>query len=502
MKKIIIFIFLSITYSSSFFSQSKGGRVIEINDCSYPILGIQNAPLTKKTVITASQGRVFLLNTADLESMEKVNPIWKNYELSGFNQGGKPQFSSDEKYILLQESSALKTAINSKKVKDIKYAVLDAETGKTILDGDNVNSAQFINGKNQLLISSDNGITIKDILTKTVINELKIDNCEMAAIDPETKMIAVSYDPDKTDFKEVESIGENKKELKNAVKNKRLIAFYSYPDLKKTHQSAEEMDVIYGLKFTQDSKTLISFSHNVIAERAGTAGMNNMTMTAADMRRQSNIQALDAATGKLVKDFFHATAEIDSDHKLNFNGNIIGYSDNDGWTGWKRKVMLFDINNHKDKIGLYRYQGKKESSNIFPIYFAFHPNKELVYLTNGTKLIEWDYKSLPEYTDYIEGNNMDSLELNAIRQLNNDLADINSPLYKNIVKNNITGIYILNITIQKKGEVITVFAESDEKTHIPSQNILKDLMLKYKFDDVKLTNNQKLKIKYTFNINP
>jgi hypothetical protein len=501
MKKIIyILLFAHITFH--LFSQTAGSRLIEINDCSYPILGIQTVPNTKKTVITASQGRIFLLNTDDLASSDNVKAIWKNFDLSGFNMGGKPQFSSDEKYILLQESSALKTAINSKKVKDIKYAVLDAETGKTIFEGDNANSAQFINGKTQLLISTDNGIIIKDFTTKTVINELKIDNCEMACIDPAIKTIAISYDPDKSDFKEVESIGANKKELKNAIKNKRLIAFYSYPDLKKINQSAEELDMIYSLKFTQDSKTLLVFSHNVVAERAGTAGMNNMTMGAADVRRQSNIQAIDAISGKLIKDFYHATAEIDSDHKLNFNETIFGYSDNDGWTGWKRKIMLFNKNDHTTKIGLYRYQGKKGSSNIFPMYFSFHPNKELVYITNGSKLIEWDYKVLPEYTNYIEGNNTDTLELAAIRQLNKDVEDFNSSLFKTIQKNNITGIYVLNITIQKKGEVITVFAESDEKTHIPSQNMLKDIMLKYKFEDIKLASNQKLKIKYTFNINP
>ena len=159
MKGIIVSLLSCVLTINIILAQTKGSRIVEINDCNYPILGIQNAPLTKKTVITASQGRVFLLNTNDIESLEKVNPIWKNYELSGFTLGGKPQFSSDEKYILLQESSALKTAINSKKVKDIKYAVLDAETGKIILEDDNANSAQFISGKNQILISRTSSIT-------------------------------------------------------------------------------------------------------------------------------------------------------------------------------------------------------------------------------------------------------------------------------------------------------------------------------------------------------
>jgi hypothetical protein len=496
-----LFILFNLVFLNTINSQVAGTREITINECNFPILGISTNNASDKVVITASQGRVFCLKIKDIESSETINPIWKNTSISGFNLGGKPQFSIDDKYILLQESSALKTAINSRKVKDIKYCILNAVDGKVIIEDGGVNSAQFINNTNHILISTNKGLVIKDFTTNKVISELNIEDCEMAAINNEGNLIAVSYDPEKKDFKEVESIGSNKGELKNARKNKRLINFYTYPDFKKVYSSTEELDIIYSLKFSADSKHLYLLSHNVIAERLGTAGMNNMTVNAADSRRQTNIQVIDATNGVLLKEIYHATAEPDADFKLNKNYNVFGYSDNDGWVGWKRKLVLVDVFDHKNKVAQYRYQGKRGSSNIFPIYFSFNKFKPVTYLTNGTKLIEWNFEILKEYTDYVEGKNSDTLQIIAINQLNADLANPESYLSKKITEQTINGVYVFDITIQKKGQIVTIFAESDEKTDIPKQNALKDILLKYKFKDIEVAQNQRLKVRYTFNIN-
>ncbi|HNB11582.1 MAG TPA: hypothetical protein PKY09_01630, partial [Bacteroidia bacterium] len=124
----------------------------------------------------------------------------------------------------------------------------------------------------------------------------------------------------------------------------------------------------------------------------------------------------------------------------------------------------------------------------------------VAYLSNGTKLIEWNYETLKEYTDYIEGQDNDSLQSKAISQLNTDLENPESDLAKNIIKQSIKGIYLFDLTIQKKGVIVTIFAESDDKTDIPKQNALKDLLLKYKFKDIVVSPNQRLKFRYTFNI--
>ncbi len=501
MPNLKLFLSLSATFLVLLYSTaSSAPRTIRVNGCNYPILGISINHSADRMVITAPQGRVFCLTIADLRSQQEVTPIWKNLKLSGFAYGGKPAFSKDDRYILLQESSALKTAPTSKKVKDIKYVILDSNDGSIVFEGDDVNSVEFVSGQTQILLSSDKGISIKDFISKQTIRELSIDNCEIAAINHSVNKIAVSYDPEKADFKEIESIGNNKKELKNSMKNKRLVSFYSYPDLKKLYTSNEELDIVYTLKFSHDDKQLFLFSRNVKPERVGTSSLNTLTIGAADNRRQSNIQVLNSQNGDLIESIYHATAEADADFKLDPESKFFGYSDNDGWIGWKRKLVIFNHSDHQPKIAQYRFQGKRESSNIFPIYFSFLKGQPIAFVSNGLNIVEWDFQSLPEYTDYIEGKDQDSLQITAIRQLNRDLGNPESVLCKNITKQDIKGLYLFDITIQKKGQVITIFTQSDEKTNIAQQNILKDILMKYKFENIDVLPNQRLKIKYTFNI--
>jgi len=55
----------------------------------------------------------------------------------------------------------------------------------------------------------------------------------------------------------------------------------------------------------------------------------------------------------------------------------------------------------------------------------------------------------------------------------------------------------MNITLQKNGEVVSIYAQSDEKTKIPMQNMLKDIILRYRFD-VMVPKNERIKFTYTF----
>ncbi|MBX7264265.1 MAG: hypothetical protein K1X46_09485, partial [Chitinophagaceae bacterium] len=71
---------------------------------------------------------------------------------------------------------------------------------------------------------------------------------------------------------------------------------------------------------------------------------------------------------------------------------------------------------------------------------------------------------------------------------------------KEIKKKEISGNYIMDITITgPKGAVATIFCESDEKTNIPMQNALKDIIKKQEFD-LNLPKNKRLKFRYTFQL--
>ena len=94
----------------------------------------------------------------------------------------------------------------------------------------------------------------------------------------------------------------------------------------------------------------------------------------------------------------------------------------------------------------------------------------------------------------------EELAVTADSLLDATLADANSKLAKDIKKYSITGEYIMDITVVgPKGAVTTVFCESDEKTNIPMQNTLKDLIRKQLFD-IGLPKEKKLKFRYTFQL--
>lgn len=105
-----------------------------------------------------------------------------------------------------------------------------------------------------------------------------------------------------------------------------------------------------------------------------------------------------------------------------------------------------------------------------------------------TILVKWN-KLLPV--------NENAILTAVINRLDNDLQNPESSLSKSISKHQITGLFLLNITIQKNGEVVSIFAQSDEKTNISMQNMLKDMILKYRFN-VSVPKNERLKFTYTF----
>ena len=65
------------------------------------------------------------------------------------------------------------------------------------------------------------------------------------------------------------------------------------------------------------------------------------------------------------------------------------------------------------------------------------------------------------------------------------------------IKQNIKGEYIMDITIHEKGEVLTVFAVSNDSDNLKMQNKLKDFIRTFRFS-FKLPKGNPYKIQYTF----
>jgi hypothetical protein len=425
---------------------------------------------------------------------ENAQPLWKNFTIKGFDLGGDAQFSKDENYILVSEQNALYTRDNAKP-KPFRICVLEVSSGKIVFESEEVNSAQILNDNQTILITDDDGVSTYNFKTGVKGEKKEITNCEIAFLNNAENILAVSYDPSRDEFKHEEGAGYNKKELKNAAKNKRLIAFYEYPSMKKLGVINEEIDVVFNMQYTTDDRYLLFFSRTWQPEHQHVNMLNGMDKT-LDLNQ---FQRIDMSSLKVDNlNFIYQTSEQMSNSDLDLNSDLFVFSENRGMLAGKRDVIVVKFSEQQNFLGTYTFRGRSKTRNLFSPAFAIVDESNIL-VANGLKLSYWNFAKLPKYTENIEPVNENAILDKAVDQLDSDLLNPESSLSKTIIKKQISGLYLFNISIQKNGEVVSIFTQSDDKTNIQMQNVLKDIILNYRFD-VSVPKNERLKFAYTFDL--
>jgi hypothetical protein len=67
-------------------------------------------------------------------------------------------------------------------------------------------------------------------------------------------------------------------------------------------------------------------------------------------------------------------------------------------------------------------------------------------------------------------------------------------------KNNIKGEFVMDITIEGKGRILTIFMVSSNVDDIRQQNMLKVKVYESKFENIKLPKNERVKFRHTITI--
>jgi hypothetical protein len=220
-------------------------------DVAYPILGMKKSPSSKYIFLSLAGGRFLLYDIANGVLNENSKPLWKNFGITGFAIGGDAEFSVNEKYILISEQNAMYSR-DKVKIEPVRISVLDVVTGQVVYEKDGVNSAQFLGDNASVLIADNEGISTYNFITKTQGEKKKIESCEIACLNHAENLLSVSYDAERQEFKKQDGAGLNKKELKNAAKNKKLIRFFEYPSMKDAGIINEEIDVVFRMQYTSD----------------------------------------------------------------------------------------------------------------------------------------------------------------------------------------------------------------------------------------------------------
>lgn len=485
---------LTIALSFGLAAAQEKPVAFSLADVSYPVAFIQKDPAGKQHLLSLTGGRFLCYSISSDRLSGQSVPAWKNFSLEGFDLGGNAVFSPNGKYILLTEKMPLYN-FDKVQVKPFRIAILEATSGNVVYTHKDINSAQFTDQGDVVLLFSEDEITRYNINTgekKTLKAPLDI---ETAALNHAGNLLAVSYDAAIADFKAKHGAGYNKSELKNAAKNKKLISFFGYPSLIHVSTLSEEVDVVFSMEFTQDDKYLLFYSRTRQVEHQNVSGFNGLDKT----RDLNQFQRIDVA-GNIVdnQNFIYQTSEAQSNHDLDLNSGLFVYGDNKGLLAAKREIVVVNYNKQQDYLAKYTYQGRAGTRNLHSTAFNIIDDHTIL-VANGTKLCYWNFKSMPNYSEFIEPMNENTLLDKAVAQLTGDLEDKSSRLSETISKKMITGLYIFTITLQKAGEVVSVFAQSDDKTNISMQNILKDIMMKYNFD-VNVPKNERIKFTYTFNL--
>jgi hypothetical protein len=85
----------------------------------------------------------------------------------------------------------------------------------------------------------------------------------------------------------------------------------------------------------------------------------------------------------------------------------------------------------------------------------------------------------------------------ATKELNESMQPPEGKLFLFKSENQITGEYVLDITIHEKGTVASVFISGSEGGNIKNQNMLKDFIKDYEFS-FKMPKGKKYKFQYIF----
>jgi len=87
-----------------------------------------------------------------------------------------------------------------------------------------------------------------------------------------------------------------------------------------------------------------------------------------------------------------------------------------------------------------------------------------------------------------------------IQEVKNQLGVLSSEggeLFEFCTKNNIKGEFVMDLTVQGKGKLLTIFMVSSSVEDVKYQNMLKNKLSEYQFANIKLPKDERVKFRHT-----
>jgi hypothetical protein len=356
-------------------------RVINIRDEANTTRHIQSwldlAPDGRTLAVAPTQSFPFRLY--DLQE----NRITRTLDVGNWYAGARSTFSSSGRYLVLQQLFYLDMAPN--KVRPVKFQVVDVATGRAVYHAEDLYNAALSPDERHLYTLGPSGLDVVDLNSGERSAQHRVDRPGHAvAVSTDGSRVAVAHRPTRAELAAMPSVRNDKDALKALEKVGHIVVIYDASTLQPLHTLDEPFDKIFRLVYSSDGRDL--WIHAKPHTRKGSA---------VDPR-QSYVSTADAATGAMKRTTFPSLSTYEPDFRISPDGRLFGI------VSQGRKFLEIHLYERETGRMVDRFELSYRFADATPLKdgefgadgrlsFTFLPDGRTIWMTFGTRLIEWTY---------------------------------------------------------------------------------------------------------------
>lgn len=310
--------------------------------------------------------------------------IARTLDVGNWYAGARSTFSSSGRYLVLQQMFYLDMAPN--KVRPVKFQVVEVADGRTVFASDDLYSATLSPDERSLYTLGPKGLEVVDLISGERDKLRRMPRLGHAvAVSTDGSKVAVAHQPTREELAAMPSVRNDKDALKALEKFGHIVVVYDAATLKPIHTLNEPFDKIFRLVYSPDGRDL--WIHAKPHTRKGSA---------VD-KRQSYVSTADASSGAMRRTAFPSLSTYEPDFRISPDGKLFGI------VSQGRKFLEIHLYDRESGRMTERFELGYRFGDATPLKdgefgadgrlsFTFLPDGRNIWMTFGTRLVEWTYK--------------------------------------------------------------------------------------------------------------
>jgi len=346
---------------------------IKIGDAQNMLAWLALHPDNKTLAVSSTQS--FPLYIYNLETKQVEN----QFNVGNWYAGSRAKFSKTGKYVMLQQLFYMDYSAN--KDREVNFEVMDAATGKSMLNFGDYHDAKIAPDENYLVtLSGGDKVAIHEIETRKEIRSFVVPQATNSiAVSADGKLIAVSHKTYKSDLVQNPAYKNNKKNQPILEKYKQQVSVFDYNTSEKLYTIDAFYDLIYLIDYSDDGEYLFIYS----IPHVKLQGPNG---------KKSYVEVVNAKTGESLRNSFGSLANYEPDFKMSHNNKYFGIISLSK-TYPELHIYDFETNELLKRFELSYRLFEKTKEGEFPTdgraSFIFLPGDEEVLIIFGNRVIKW-----------------------------------------------------------------------------------------------------------------